>query len=465
MRIIGLFILVLAKFYVVAQNFVHIDLITIEGNQRTKEAIILRELQFKQGDSLDINSLPTVLKESEQMVMNTSMFNKATIQTTAPDTFSPNHLTVKIKVEETWYIYPVPYFELADRNFNVWWVEQNRSLQRVNFGSDFTHLNISGRADRLKIGAKYGYTHSYSFGYSLPYINKKQTIGLSADVSFARNREVNYATEGNKQLFFKDDNQFLYTRFRAETALTYRPGLRTFHRVFLSYHHNTISDSIATVLNPHFFQQGESLQRYLSLAYQFTFDSRDVRPYPMAGNYISVRLERDGLGLSDDRNSLILSAYFDKYYTLSPRFSVAFKTGGKASLVRCQQPYNDNRALGFGKNSLHGYDYYVIDGMDMGFFKTNVRFKLLEKGINFGKMMPVKQFRSMPVKVFLGVNNDMGFVHEPYSEYNNPFVNRLLWGGGVGLDFVFFYDKVLQLEYSFNHLLEKGLFLHLNLNI
>lgn len=463
MRTFGLFLLLFSKFYVAAQSFVHVDAIFIDGNKKTKEEIILRELQFKVGDSIEVSNLPKVLEQSKQLVMNTSLFNKATFRTEANRLF-PTHLTIYITVDEAWYMYPVPYFELADRNFNVWWVEQKRSLQRVNFGTDFTHTNFSGRADRFKFGAKYGYTQSYFTSYSLPYVNAKQTLGVSAEISYARNREVNYATDGNKQLFFRAD-KFLYTRFRTQVGVTYRPGLRALHQFYLSYRQNSIEDSIAESLNPYFFQYQENFQRYLSFAYQFTYDTRDVRPYPMSGKYLSVRLERDGLGFFNDRNALTLFGYFDRYFSLSPRLSAGIKTGVKLSIIRSRQPYSDNRALGFGKNYLHGYDYYVIDGMDMGYLKTNLRFKLLEHRFDFGKIVPIKQFRAMPVKVFLGMNNDFGFVHEPYQEFNNPLVNRMLWGGGFGLDFVFFYDKVLQVEYSFNHLLEKGLFLHLNLNI
>lgn len=464
MRKIGLIFLLFAKFYAGAQNFVHIDQVYIEGNRKTKDAIILRELQLKPGDSVAVMDLPSRIKESEQMVMNTSLFNKAFIRTQATPLDSTHH-NVYVTVSEAWYLYPVPFFELADRNFNVWWVEQKRSLQRVNFGSDFTHTNFTGHGDRFKLGAKYGYTRSYFASYSIPYINQAQTLGMSAEVSYARNREVNYATVGNKQLFFRDEDDFLYDRFRAQIGATYRPGMRTFHQFSLSFRQNVVADSIARFLNPNFFQFRENLQRYFSFAYQFTFDSRDVRPYPLNGNYLSLRLERDGLGIFHDKNALTLFAYFDKYYPLTARLSMALKTGGKISLIRGRQPYSDNRALGFGKNYLHGYDYYVVDGMDMGFIKTSTRFKIFEDNLKIGRLMPIPQFRAMPLKVFLGINSDFGYVHEPYYEVNNPLTNRLLWGGGVGLDFVFFYDKVFQIEYSVNHLLEKGLFLHINLNI
>ena len=135
------------------------------------------------------------------------------------------------------------------------------------------------------------------------------------------------------------------------------------------------------------------------------------------------------------------------------------------SLIRQRQPYYDNRALGFGDDFLRGYEYYIIDGLDMAYLKANLRFQLLNKEINVGKWVFIKQFRRMPIKTYLSINNNFGFANDPFDNGENFLNERLLWGGGLGIDFVLYYDKVFRVEYSFNHLLENGLFLHLNLNI
>ena len=36
----------------------------------------------------------------------------------------------------------------------------------------------------------------------------------------------------------------------------------------------------------------------------------------------------------------------------------------------------------------------------------------------------------------------------------------LLWGNGISIDYVTYYDKLLRIEFSANHLGEKGVFLH-----
>ncbi|MEZ5041276.1 MAG: BamA/TamA family outer membrane protein [Saprospiraceae bacterium] len=445
--------------------FVYVDSISLTGNQRTRSEVVFRELKFKKGDSIAITTLEETLEESEQLVMNTGLFNQAHISFKNWEG-ATNKVHIQVDVAETWFIYPVPVLELVDRNFNVWWKEQNRSLDRLNIGIEFTHLNFTGRRDRLQLTAKYGYTRSYSIKYSLPFFNRHQTLGLDAEVSFARNRELNYLTEGNKQAFYKStENDFLYQRFRTETSLIYRPGYHLFHSLRLRFEQNAVDEIVALELNPDFYLKGEKLQRSFTLEYSFAYDRRDVRAYPLSGMLFSADVTKTGLGIFGVRNGLTLQANYDLYFPLSRRWSAGARMAGKLSLIRSLQPYNDYRAIGFGKNNLYGYELYIIDGLDMALAKPFIRYQLFERVWNFGKIMPLKAFRSMPLKAFLSINNGLGYANNPFTSQDNSFSNRMLWGGGVGLDIVLFYDKVIQIQYSFNHLFEKGLFLHVNMNI
>jgi len=438
--------------------------ITIEGNKKTRSPVILREINFSVQDTIEQELLSQRLKESEQLLLNTGLFSRVSI-------FfknwigATNEVHLHIAVVETWYIYPIPLFELADRNFNVWWVDQKRSLKRTNYGMNFSHVNFSGRADRLEFVAKFGYTRNFSLKYEMPYFNAQQSLGLLFDVSYFQNKEVNYMTLGNKQKFYQEENRFVYQRFKARAGLTYRPGLRQWHEFELSYNQNKLSEVIARDLNPHFFLEGDDFQRFFSFRYKFKSDFRDLRFYPLNGHMFSAELEKDGLGIMDNRNGLTLNLEYDKYWSLSNKWSVALLNRGKVSLIRGQQPYNDNRAVGFDNKSIRGYELYIIDGMDMWYTKSSLRYNLINKTVTFGKFVPIAAFRYMPLKVYVAFNNDLGIVHGPFMEAQNSFNNRLLWGGGLGLDFVFYNDKVVSLEYSYNHLFEHGLFIHLNLNI
>ena len=465
MRILLWLILVIAPclFYAQMDN-VYIDSISIKGNKKTRESVILREMLARPGDTVSLASLSHIMDRSEELIMNTGLFNRAEISFKSWEG-STNKIQLLVTVEEAWYVYPVPVFELADRNFNVWWVEQERSLQRLNFGMEFAHLNFTGKRDRLKVTAKYGYTRKYALSYSVPFINRSQTLGLSAEFSFLRNREINYATLGNKQEFYRDSDNFLYQRFNSDLALSYRPRIRASHDFIAGYRQNRVDEFIVQEKNPDFFLDGRSLQRYFLLAYRFSFENRDVRPYPWRGSYFQALLEKDGLGIFNDRNALTLWANYRRYLPFGNRWSLGLEANTKYSFIRGRQPYNDNRAMGFGNRYLHGYEYYIMDGLDMGMARSALRFHLWEWGMDFGKVVPIPAFRSMPVRFCLSLNNDLGYVHDPYTGHSNGLSNRLLWGGGLGLDIILYYDKVIQIEYSFNDLMENGLFLHLNLNI
>jgi hypothetical protein len=195
------------------------------------------------------------------------------------------------------------------------------------------------------------------------------------------------------------------------------------------------------------------------------YENRDVRFYPWSGNYFQFDIEKNGLGIFPDRNALTIVSRYDQYIPFSNRFSLTLIAKGKLSLIRELQPYEDYRAMGFFDNTLRGFEYYIIEGLDMAFLKSSLHYRLFATEINFGRLMPIEAFRRMPIKLFLSLNNDVGYVNDPFATSANFLNNRPLWGGGLGLDFVLFYDKVFRLEYSFNHLLEKGLFLHFNLNI
>ena len=209
-------------------SFVVIDEINVIGNKKTKESVILRELAVQVGDTIALDQLAEALTQSEQLLMNTLLFSK--VQINYKDwKGTNNHIKLDVTLTESWYIYPIPSFKLADRNFNVWWVEHNGSLARTNIGMDFTHLNTTGRGDRLKMSFQLGYTPRYRLRYTTRTLNQAQTLGLTADFSYAQNREVNYATLDNRQVFFNAEDTYSYYRFRSDLSLSYRPGLLKTH--------------------------------------------------------------------------------------------------------------------------------------------------------------------------------------------------------------------------------------------
>ena len=97
--------------------FVKIDSITVEGNKRTRKALILRELEFSSGDSILVSELSVVVERNRLRVLNLGIFSNASLSVNNVE--DTQHVNLHIKVNESWYWFPSPVFELVDRNINV----------------------------------------------------------------------------------------------------------------------------------------------------------------------------------------------------------------------------------------------------------------------------------------------------------------------------------------------------------
>lgn len=443
-------------------TFVYITDLIIEGNNKTKPQIITREMNFSVGDSIPLPELGDRLEFNRLQLMNTGLFTSVLLNIRQWN--ADNEITVVVEVLETWYLYPVPVFELADRNFNVWWVEYNRSLNRINYGLHFYHFNFTGHRDLLDILGQLGFTNKLELEYSLPFINKKQTWGLTTDFLLARNRELNYITEEDKQVFNRSDDLQLLRRFRAGLGLTYRPRLQMYQRFKVKYFHNRIAEEVRSDLNPDFLL-GRLQQQYFELGYDFVLDQRDIRPYPIKGQFLFLNLKKEGIGWFKDINSLYITGEYRWYRPIAGPWSFAGTARGRVALIREQQPFFNSQALGYEADYVRGYEYYVIDGLDYFYTKANLRFEVLNRTINFGKLVPLQGFRLMPLRLQLVAFNDLGYANNPYYGANNNLANRLLVGYGLGLNIVAYYNMVFRLEASRNGLGEIGFFLNWDLTL
>jgi outer membrane protein assembly factor BamA len=444
-------------------SFVYIDTITIDGNRKTRPSYILRELEFAAGDSIRQSDLAAVLERNRLRLLNTALFARCDIA--VRNWRAGQHVALHIQVAENWYIYPIPVFSLADRNFNVWWKEYDRSLQRVNYGINWVHNNLTGRADQLNAAAQFGYANEYRLTYKRPALNRRQTIGMQASIGYWRTREVAYMTQENKLVFRVTPQDWQLERRSLELGLTWRPGLFTTHSFIAEYRDNRIADSVASELNPAFFLRGQRHQRHASLVYQLGLDHRDIRPYPLNGWLFVLEVRKNGLLPTDNFHLFRTQAEYNRYTSFDQRFSLETAVKGRMTFPRNRPPYYNNQALGYGGNFVRGYEYYVVDGLDFGLLKNSLRINLFNRSFNLDRFVPIDAFKIIPLKLYLTVNSDFGYANDPYYAWNNPLANRVLWGYGIGLDLVAYYDKLARFEWSRNDLGDSGFFLTIKTGI
>ncbi len=432
-----------------------IEQIVVTGNKRTKEKIILRELNFKTGDLITLNELDYSKIRSQQNLINTSLFNFVTITSQAND--SALTLSIYIDVKERWYTWPSPIFEVQDRNFNSWWA--TKDLFRINYGMFLTFENVRGRNESVTLKFRRGYTEQYGVGYRIPYINKKQTIGLNFAYNFYRNNEIAYSTHDNQLLFYRNYRNYVRKEQEAKIGISYRDGLYMRHSFEALYKSSFICDTIRK-LNASYFISDRSTISYFSLQYLFRYEVKDQKIYPLKGHSFEFNVIKDGLNLLKDEtvDNLLLAAAVRNYWAICPRIYMA--TGLKLRyLLNNTQVYYFNRALGFN-DFVRGYEYYVIDGQNFGTFKTTVKYQLVKPRVVKIPVKRFEKFKHIPYAVYLTTYGDAGYVQDKFYYNGNPLSNSWLIGCGVGVDLVTYYDYVLRLEASMNKMQQKGLFLH-----
>lgn len=396
--------------------------------------------------------------------MNTGLFNEVIINVSKWNT-TDQKIDLEVRVEEAWYLYPIPIFELSDRNFNVWWKEYDHALNRINLGVNLYHNNLSGHNDQLKLKAQYGYTRKYELNYNLPLFGSSERLGFLVNLLYSRNKEIAYTAVDNKLIFYRNNDEFQLVRKRAGVGLIFRPKMKTIHTFRLFYHFNIINQYVIDSLNNNFFD-ADNDQRFFTVSYNLRYDRRDIKPYPLNGHYFGLTIEKNGLGFFKDLNTTRISFTTKKYFSfLRERISTEMILSGTSYLGNNKIPFYNYAGLGYGANYVRGYEYYVINGKDFFVGKMSWRYRIFKHTITFNDKMPIKAYQKIPVKIYFSINNDIGYVNDPFYKTTNTMNQKLLWGKGIGLDFIVLYGLVFKIEYSINHLQEKGLFLHYSIGI
>ena len=427
--------------------------ITLIGNKITVDRILFRELTFHTGDTINIDDIEKLAKRSEENLINTSLFNSVKINWVEDN----DKLNIFIIVTERWYIFPLPIFEIAERNFNVWW--QTKDFSRIIYGGVLTWNNFRGRNEVLAITARLGYTQRLSFYYSIPFINKQQKAGLTFGFAFSRNHQSSVNTVGNKILYYKDETLFSKKEISGSVAYTYRGDLYHTHVIETGYRHAEVLDTVVR-LNNDYFSSGSSTINYSILRYFFKSDHRDIAVYPLHGYYLDFEVVKNGFTfLKDNIDLAYITTHGKKFWPLSKR--LYFGTGITAKYTAgTSVPYYLARGLGYGRDFIRGYEYYVIDGHNYALLKTNLKFGLIpKKDLHLG-FLPMNKFSTIPYAFYLNVYADGGYAKDDAFKRNNSLNNSFQFGYGAGIDFVTYYDLVFRFEYSFNKLGESGFFLH-----
>lgn len=438
-------------FKIFSQDSVIVSKINLKGNEITKDQIIYRELLFHVGQYIVKSDLENLIQDSENNLLNTSLFNFVTINYK----IDAARVEIGIDLQERWYIWPYPVLEHADRNFSSF--INNQEWSRIDYGLFVLINNFRGRMETLKLKTIFGFNKSYSLSYYKPYIDEKQKFGIGAELNYIKNKEVAFQITGNELQYLKLDDSYGREKIDGTFYLTYRPQIYLEHLGALQYNYISIVDSLFNLNKNYFYNDNNSI-RYFSLIYNLDYDKRDSKIYPLKGFRVSSSLIKRGLGVLETSGPFFIKSILEENIQLSRKVYFNTSIEGKYSFNNLNSFYF-SQAIGYD-NYLRGMEYYVSNGSNYYISKSNLKLELIpQTNLNL-KFLQSKKFSKAYYALYVNLFMDTGYV-DSNAGVTSCLSNEFLYSGGIGIDFVTYYDKVLRIEYSMNKFGEHGIFFHL----
>lgn len=458
--------------------YVEITKIEITGNKRTKEKIIIRELDFKQGDSLavgihksayavgkgqkrfsrtDSSEVSLRLRYSRENIINTKLFLMVDLYL---EEIEDDNYKLKINVQERWYFWAFPILQLDYPNFNDWL--RDPDLSNLTMGLFASHNNLWGLGHQASVKAYGGSSQGVALGYLVPWVGDGQKIGLLLGGGWRRSSVVEYGSlENERQMSFEEGST---QNFHFVSTLKFRPSLYNYAKVRLTASNVSMTDSLYSLT------LDESIASYLpanlqniyfmTLYMDYLYDSRNSHTYPLKGSYFKGFVEKQGLGIiGHDVDYFNYGVDMHFYQEINDRWYVAemFKllTSSGENI-----PYYFKQNLTSGDDFIRGYDLYALRGDNMYYFRSNLKYNVIKPAVKKARKEKDKdsQFKNVPYAFYLNLIADVGYMRDnKYGQYN-PYNNKMLYSWGLGIDFVTYYDMVLRFEYVFTNIQSHGFF-------
>lgn len=327
-----------------------IDSILIKGNDQTEEFIILRELTFEPGDTLN----PVLASYNRERIYSLTIFNEVKLKP-----FRTGEIDyLLIEIEESWYIYPLPFVNLKDRDWD-----------KISYGMALRVKNFRGRNEDIFAKFSLGYDPSLAIAYSNPNLVHNLDLFTEFQLGYS---EVNNRSKIAENLVGADfDYKFYYTKF----FLGKRFGL--FHRLSLLAGFDYIEAP--------FYLKGISasngrIDRTFIIGLYYSYDTRDLRQYATDGILGVASYEYKGIGNSSIDYS-IFAFDFREYRKLFG--SLVGKWTFAARITSGDVPYYDFSYLGLGQR-IRGHWFDQQEGNNLYFASVELNYWILnDKRLNF----------------------------------------------------------------------------------
>ncbi len=387
--------------------------IILAGNKITNSQIILRELPFNVGDTVDSKQVTY----ARERIYSTGLFAKVT---TSVKQAAGGQGDLYIDVEERWYIWPYPVFGFWDRD-----------IKKLYLGAGIIDLNLSGLDDPLWASFALGYNPFGGITYSNPAVgaNKAYMVTLSANYSHGM-------AFGDQSLYSSGEFNAVFGNLGIDVGRRF--GI--FSSLSLSLRYNYVSessDSANLVLSP----TGKDI--FASAGIDFVYDSRDIKSYATKGLYLDLSVVKYGLGESIvdfSRGMFDGRAFVPVFHDLI----IASRLHGNIAEGPAIPPY-ERVFVGYYER-IRGMFNTVSEGKTALGGNLELRIPIIRSYYLEIPNFPLKQFASNRLGLYWTFFFDAGETSDKHLV--NMTMQRLLWGYGGGLTFLLPYDIVVQTDYA-----------------
>ncbi len=406
------------------KNFFVVDSIQIFGNETTKDYIILRELTFTKGDTVN----EKILRFNRERVYSLGIFNQVEILPLR----RKEKTTILILVKESWYIYPLPLLSIEGSHW-----------ERISYGLDFLWKNFRGRNETLHLIASFGYDPIYSIRYYAPvFAGLKNT---SFDLLLAYQKVSNKSSR--VAAFTRKD--FSYTSILA--LIGFGERLNQFNEVKLFSGFQYVEQPFESLNR---FAAGNSrVDRMPVLEAVYTLDTRDLKQFSSKGSYLKFDYFQKGFGINNVSYNVVnldLRRYQPlwKDFTFKTRLMARHAWGKKI-------PYYDYSYFGY-REIIRGHSFDYSEGESALKLSFDLNYSLLDEW-NFSIKLPLipEKLTSARIGIRLGLFYDTGSTFD-----NNERINPLnfSYGYGAGIILLLLPYNSVRMEYALNEF-GKGEFL------
>ncbi|MCL6493548.1 MAG: BamA/TamA family outer membrane protein [Ignavibacterium sp.] len=394
-----------------------VDSISIKGNEQTEEFIIRRELTFDIGDTLSAE----IVKYNRERIYSLGLFAHVFVYPIEKN--STNIL--EIFVEERWYIYPIPFVTIKEKDFN-----------KLSFGIYLKINNFRGRNEEITAVAAFGYDPAYSINYYNPNLIGKEDFFLKTGLIYS---DVSNKSPSAEILYGEEFSQKF---FRTHFLFGKRLGL--FHKLYLATSYNYYE---SPKYIPGINVSGDRIDRFPELQFGYEFDSRDLIQFPRDGIFASASFSFNGLGINSINYNVaridfreyrkIVDNLFSKW-----RFSARFTNGNEI-------PFYDYSILGIDEK-VRGYFTRKTEGNHFYFASAEFFYPIIEElnlDFDFIPIIP-EQLLKFRIALYTQAFGDAGTTQ--YKDQSLSF-NRFISGYGLGLTLLVLPYNILRIEYALDN--------------